>query len=222
MAVNNASGEYLLFIDDDEYASPQWVTLLLRTMLEHEVDGVFGAKTPVFNEMTPEWMMSHELFYGSKTKTGEVGPKYTSNCILKASLVDDIEGPFDPSYGVTGGEDTHLFDRLEARGARFIFCQEAIVYEFLPPNRTTIPYLFFKGLRGGNSHTRRLIEFSGPWHLAIRLFMVSKGFIFGSISFLVMLLIFPSKLYRVLWLKRLGSNIGRVLAAFDHNYQGYR
>lgn len=222
MAVKNATGEFVLFIDDDEYACPQWVRVLLSTLVELNVDGVFGAKSPIFNETTPKWMMSSELFYGSLAKTGSPGPKYTSNCIIKSSILSKVEGPFDPKYGITGGEDTHLFDRLEALGARFVFCREAMVYEFLPTNRTTVSYLFFKGLRGGNSHTRRLIEFSGSWHLFVRLFMASKGLFYGGVSLLVMVLMFPSKLYRVLWLKRLASNVGRVLAAFGLAYQGYK
>jgi hypothetical protein len=33
----------------------------------------------------------------------------SSNCIIKADLIKSEPGPFDPAYGITGGEDKHLF-----------------------------------------------------------------------------------------------------------------
>ena len=40
----------------------------------------------------------------------------SSNCIIKADLIKSEPGPFDPVYGITGGEDTHLFTRLQRKG----------------------------------------------------------------------------------------------------------
>src|SRR5438105_6517932 len=42
LAVANATGAYLLFIDDDETACREWVARLLRALREFDADGVFG------------------------------------------------------------------------------------------------------------------------------------------------------------------------------------
>lgn len=221
MAVEKASGEYILFIDDDEVASPQWVTHLMKTMDAYDADGVFGPVIPELSPETPPWM--RDLFYRySSTTGGKAESKWTGNCILKASVVKEMREPFDPRYGITGGEDTHLFDRLEHQGARFVFCQEAWVSEYLPPSKTRPSSLFLRGLKGGNLHTRRVIEFAGAKRTPVRLFMIGKALAFGTTSLALMIGQFPISIHRAQWLMKLGSNIGRFLAAFGWHYKGYR
>lgn len=222
LAVEKSLGDYVVFIDDDENAPPRWLHHLFTTMKESDVDGVIGAVMPAFNDETPAWMRNRELFYGRLPETGANGPKYTSNAIVKASLLKGLDGPFDPAYGVSGGEDTHLFDRLEQLGGRFIFCREAFVDEFLPPDRTRIGYLFQRNMKGGNIHTRRIIEFSGKRRQWVRFFLAVKAVVYGSISFLAMLVTLPMKLRSVFWMGRFASNVGRMMAVLGIIYKNYR
>src|SRR5438034_6155244 len=46
MAVHNASGTYLVLIDDDEVASPRWIATLLKAADKYGADGVFGPFYP--------------------------------------------------------------------------------------------------------------------------------------------------------------------------------
>jgi succinoglycan biosynthesis protein ExoM len=168
-------------------------------------------------------MQHRDFFYSPILPTGTYpSHKYAGNCIIKAELLKQMSGPFDPRYGTTGGEDTHLFDRLERRGARFVCCREAWVTEYLPPSRTTLSYLFLRGMKGGNAHTRRSIEFSGNRQILTRLFMTGKAFSLGTVSLFCALIIFPFKAPRTRWLLKLASNIGRLMAASGWNYQAYR
>ena len=222
LAIEKSLGEYVVFIDDDEIAPPRWLYHLFTTMRGSDVDGVIGAVMPVFNDDTPAWMRNRELFYGRLPETGANGPKYTSNAIVKASLLKKLDGPFDPAYGISGGGDTHLFDRLEQIGGRFIFCREAFVDEFLPPGRTRIGYLFQRNVKGGNTHARRAIEFSGKRRQWVRFFLAIKAVIYGSISFLAMLVTLPMKLKSVFWMGRFASNVGRMMAVLGIVYKNYR
>jgi len=222
LAIESSLGDYVVFIDDDEVAPPRWLHQLFTTMKGADVDGVIGAVMPVFNDETPAWMQNRELFYGRLPETGPNGPKYTSNAIVKKELLKKLDGPFDPAYGISGGGDTHLFDRLEQLGGRFIFCREAFVDEFLPPDRTRIGYLFQRNVKGGNTHTRRAIEFSGnrrPW---VRFSMAVKAVFCGSISLLGMLVTLPMKLKSVFWMGRFASNVGRMMAVLGIIYKNYR
>jgi succinoglycan biosynthesis protein ExoM len=223
LSVEKASGDYILFIDDDEVASEKWVYYLLKTICQFNVDGAIGPVFPEFNPMTPKWMKRRELFYLPVAGTGQKAMMYyTSNCIFRANVLKEIEAPFDPRYGITGGEDTHLFDRLEQQGARFVYCKEALVTEYLPPDRTSVSYLFKRALKGGNAHTRRIIEFTASKKMFIRLFMVCKSIGLGSASLILMLSRCTSPLQRTKWLMKLASNFGRFLAAIGYHYQNYR
>jgi len=224
-AVAHATGEYVLFIDDDEIASPDWVVTLVSACAEHCADGVFGPAFPIFGPDTPGWLRDNaSRFVGAipRAKTGaSADATWTSNCLLKADLLKSESGPFDPEYGITGGEDTELFDRLKRRGARFVYCNEAPVFEHWPDERTRMSYFLRLSFRGGNGHTRRTISASKK-PLWVRAFMVCKALGYGLISTALVLGSFPSKASRIYWSTRLASNAGRLLAVVGYHYKGYK
>ena len=223
MAVEKATGEYILFIDDDEAASSHWVYHLLETVGKFSADGVFGPVVPDFNPQTPKWMQSRELFYGSFQETGEEPQaKWTGNALIKASRLKAIPGPFDEKYGNSGGEDTHLFDRMQQEGARFVYCREAWASEYLPPERTRLSNLFLRRIRSGNVHTRRAIEFSSQKQVWMRSYMLGKSLIFGTASIVLTAGQLPNAMGRTQWLMKLASNLGRFLAAVGWSCKGYR
>jgi succinoglycan biosynthesis protein ExoM len=76
----------------------------------------------------------------------------TSNALLHRSL---FEGRgFDPSFGRTGGSDSELFGRMQSSGARFLWCDDARVVEFIPPERHRLGWLSQRAFRGGCVSTR--------------------------------------------------------------------
>lgn len=222
-AVEKASGKYLLFIDDDEVAPPDWISRLMGAVEQFAADGVFGPVMPEFHPLTPQWMRRRELYYEPMLTTGERAiNQWTNNCIVRAAIMKRMEQPFDPEYGLSGGEDVHLFERLERQGARFTYCREGWVSEYLPPQRTTLKYLFSRGLKGGHGHTRRKIDFAGRKHLPLRFFMVAKALTYGAASLVFMVIFLPNDFRRTYWLKKFAANLGRFLAAFGWKYQPYK
>jgi succinoglycan biosynthesis protein ExoM len=223
VSVRKASGEYLLFIDDDEAAPPEWLKRMLGALGSFRADGVFGPAIPEFHESTPRWMRWRELHYLPMQSTGDKATQqWTSNCIVRASLLKEREGPFDPAYGITGGEDCFLFESLEREGARFVYCREATVSEYLPPHRTRVKYLFLRGIRNGSGHTRRILEFHGKGRFGLRLYMIAKALLFGSASLALLIACMPVPARSTYWTIRFGSNIGRFLAALGWNMEFYR
>jgi succinoglycan biosynthesis protein ExoM len=222
-SVRNASGEYLLFIDDDEVAPPEWLGRMLGALGTFCADGVFGPCMPEFDEETPGWKRWRDLHYRAMQSTGEKAIQmWTGNCVVRASLLKGREGPFDPAYGKTGGEDSFLFETLEREGARFVYCREAWVSEYLPPHRTRIPYMFLRGIRNGNAHTRRMIEFRGKGRIGVRLFMIAKALLYGTASLGLLIACLPVPARSTFWMIRFGSNIGRILAAAGWHPKHYR
>src|SRR6185436_12373393 len=58
---------------------------------------------------------------------------------------------FSPEFG-TGGSDVDFFRRMTLAGHRFIWCNEAIVHEIVPPNRWKRSVMMRRALlRGRNS-----------------------------------------------------------------------
>ncbi len=113
VAVKHATGEFILFIDDDGYADKLWVKNMLNCSMKYNADAVFGRVIPYFDEETPEWIKKGGFFERDCPPTGQ-SPEFTrtGNCLIKADLLKSVDGPFDPEYGLTGGSDTHLFTSL--------------------------------------------------------------------------------------------------------------
>jgi succinoglycan biosynthesis protein ExoM len=221
VAVDNSKGEYLLFIDDDEEADKDWIVKYLEAINKYNADGVFGPVLPLFHDLTPAWMKEGSFFTKDCPPTGNIAVSTrTSNCIIKAELIKSEPVPFDPEYGITGGEDTHLFTRLKRKGAIFISSTEAIVIEFIPPERTTMKWLFKKSFQTGNTATRRMIENAGNKLLKkVELFL--RAVVFGIISFTLIIIHLPSKKLSAKWLMKFASNAGHIVAVIGINYKGY-
>ena len=145
----------------------------------------------------------------------------TSNCIIKTNIVKSEPVPFDPEYGITGGEDTDLFTRLMNKGGKFISSREAVVSEYIPPERTKIKWLLRKYYLTGNTATRRMIQYSSNRFLKRgELFFRAVSFIF--ICILLFIINFPFRKYRLRWLMKIASNLGHITAVFGHYYKGYK
>ncbi|MBW2693612.1 MAG: glycosyltransferase family 2 protein [Deltaproteobacteria bacterium] len=154
-ALSEASGEWVLFIDDDEVADENWVSEYLKLAEREPCDGAFGPVLIRLEEVVTPWLDVETFYTRRRHPTGELlaaGDLYTSNAFLGRRLFD--ERSFDPAYGITGGEDSELFGRMLRSGARFLSCDEALVVEFVPPERHRFGWLAQRAFRGGCVHTR--------------------------------------------------------------------
>ncbi len=169
--LRHAAGELIAFIDDDETASGNWLVGLLNTQRRCQSDVVFG---PVLPFMPPEATGAERsrllnlLTLSTEHPTGaEVSstvlvpfwarrdkayPNLASGNFLLNSSSDRVKGVrFDPRLGRTGGEDTLYFNQLLLRGSRFVWCAEAIAWEYVPPERLALRYALKRAFRGGQS-----------------------------------------------------------------------
>lgn len=155
-----ATGDVLAFIDDDETADPHWIARLIEIRERYEAECVFGRVTASFPPGTPTWVAELDLFNRPSPPTGsDARYTQTSNCLVRADAMAahdrDGEGPFDPAFGRTGGEDTDLFERMRAEGASLVAAYEAEVTELVPAERTTVSFLLRRAFRQGSLYTYR-------------------------------------------------------------------
>ena len=69
-AVESASGEYLAFIDDDEFPITEWLLILFKTIRENSVDGVLGPVNPRFEDGAPQWVIDGGFYNRPVHPTG--------------------------------------------------------------------------------------------------------------------------------------------------------
>ncbi len=222
VGVSNASGEYILFIDDDGYADVNWIYELKSCMDRYKADGVFGTVIPYFDSETPTWLQNGGFFERTIQESGEISKyKRTGNCLIKKSCLLSVAGPFDPKFGLTGGEDSSLFGILESKGAKFVFCKEAVVFDFVPRERANLKWLMLRNFRSGRGFTQNQVTLSGN-KVGTSVLAISKASVFLVTSGLFYVISLPFKVHRNKWLLKIMSNLGHLAAFTSIEYIEYK
>jgi glycosyltransferase involved in cell wall biosynthesis len=153
-AISHATGEFIAIIDDDEFPAPNWLLNLFRTCQAHQVAGVLGPVKPHFEHQPPQWLIKGGFYQRPTHRTGFVMPWQecrTGNVLFRRDILDSSEPPFRREFG-TGGSDVDFFCRLIERGHCFIWCDEAVVFEVVPPSRWSRRFMIHRALlRGQNT-----------------------------------------------------------------------
>ena len=152
-ALEHATGDFIAFIDDDEFPVDDWLRNLLKTCLAYGADGVLGPVKPFFESEPPQWVRKGGFFdrptyaTGRKMKWPETR---TGNVLFRKKILNGLATPFRSKFDAAG-EDVDFFRRMMEKGHTFIWCNEAIAYEGIPPSRCTRSFLMKRALlRGSN------------------------------------------------------------------------
>jgi glycosyltransferase involved in cell wall biosynthesis len=149
-AIEHASGDYVAFLDDDEFPSGQWLQTLFTACRTFGVDGVLGPVKPHFDEPPPAWVIGGRFYDRPSYPTGTVidWPKgRTGNVLMKRAIFAADPEPFRPEF--LTGEDQDFFRRMIGRGHVFVWCDEAVAYEVVPPVRWERGFMIRRALLRG-------------------------------------------------------------------------
>ena len=149
-AVENANGDFVAFIDDDEFPIKRWLLTLFKACNEYDVDGVLGPVKPHFDEKPPKWVVKGKFYERATYPTGFVidwRKGRTGNVLLKRRIFEAGVQPFSPEF--LTGEDQDFFRRMIEKGHVFIWCDEAVAYEVVPPIRWKRAFMLRRALLRG-------------------------------------------------------------------------
>lgn len=142
----------IAFLDDDEAASPDWLSALLSGLERTGADVVFGPIAGRVPDGTG-WATPYlEAFFGREgpATTGLIDRAYgCGNSLMIRATALPGAAPFDSASDQSGGEDDALFAALKDRGGRFGWVADAWVEEFAPPHRATMRYALSRAFAYG-------------------------------------------------------------------------
>jgi glycosyltransferase involved in cell wall biosynthesis len=169
-ALEHAKGDFIAFIDDDEFPAENWLLNLYNACVKYDVAGILGPVRPHYNQNPPDWILKGKFHERPEHQTGFVIPwqeTRTGNVLFRRRIIEGITPIFRPEYG-TGGGDIDFFRRMIEVGHKFIWCNEAAVYETVPPSRWKRSFMLKRALLRGRNNMR---------HPTGRLIAVAKSMI---------------------------------------------
>ncbi len=226
LTVQTATGELIAFIDDDETPCTDWLQQLWTTMQSFHADAVFGPVLPVYPVDMAPWLEKGRFFERNRLKTGtgiDERNARTSNVLVRARCLNELDGPFDATFGRTGGEDSMLFRDLLTRHCFFVWCDEAPVYEVVTPDRANAVWLLRRSFRIGQTWIRaELYRLPRQRARVHRLRLSIKASIQLVVSLALVLLMLPvSRIKAFHWARTAAAQAGKLSGMSRFQYQEY-
>jgi succinoglycan biosynthesis protein ExoM len=224
--VEMARGDWLAFIDDDERAPPGWLLGLTTAASTYAADGVLGPVVPVVANTAPAWIRRGTFYEWPRLTTGSTVPPHQlrfGNVLLRASLLGHAQPPFDPAYGLTGGEDGDLLTRLANAGARIIWCDTAIVHEPIEAARLSLRWLLRRALRGGQDFARHTLAGRyGSVTALTRVTFITRAVLQSIAALGLAGVSWPRGRHRTAhWLLKAAANAGKLSVFWGYHYREY-
>jgi glycosyltransferase involved in cell wall biosynthesis len=154
-AIENASGDLVGMIDDDEEVTENWLAAIADVFLNRwaEVDFIGGRYVPQWETQPPAWLPKQYTGVVGFSNSGEEELPYGSsfagmmpggNAVIKLSVLREIGG-YNESLGpvgknLMGCEDDEMYHRLLDAGKRGLYCPKLNIRHHVPAYRLTKKY----------------------------------------------------------------------------------
>lgn len=190
-AMEQAEGELIAFLDDDEEAPASWLAALLDAQATFDADVVFG---PV--RARADWPKVRHAAYLERffsrpgpEASGPIDHYYgCGDSLVRRAALPDPKRPFSAIRNQIGGEDDLLFGAMQGLGVKFAWAADAWVWEDPLPERLTLRYALLRAFafgQGASAHCGAAGDRLGVagW-MAMGVAQAAVFGIFGSIQWL--------------------------------------
>ncbi len=221
-----ARGDWLAFVDDDERAPAVWLEQLATAALALEADAVLAPVVPVVPDSAPSWIRAGRFYDFPRLATGETVPLNRlrfGNVIVRAVPLRAEPGPFDVSFGLSTGEDGEMLARMVNKGAKVVWCDEAIVTEPVEASRLSLHWLLQRALSGGQEFARKSLSgLYGTMSTASRIRLFAQAAAQLLVAALLALAFLPLGRHRAAaWLVKAAANAGKLSVVSGWRYDEY-
>lgn len=194
--IAESRGEYIVIIDDDEEAEPEFLEQYFRLFEERpNVMAAGGRIVPKYESPVPKWLsprteraIAGTVDFGKRIAPIPAGKFFGGGNHGVRRVMYERHGLYNTELGRTGkdllaGEEKELYARFKATGAEMYYLPGAVIHHLVEPERLTPEYFRRLCRRIGRSeHVRTLGISRGAY--ARRLFM--EGVKWGGASLLAL------------------------------------
>ncbi|MDD3319932.1 MAG: glycosyltransferase family 2 protein [Paludibacter sp.] len=213
-----SSPDFIVFIDDDEFVTIEWLNELIKTMINNDAD---LARGPVFAKMTdntPEkiscWFTRENFPNNKKLYTLASG-----NLIMRRTSLQKFGIWFDKRFNSTGSEDSFFGIQLLKKGAKIFWAANAVTYETIPESRTTLSWLLKRNYRVAGTFTYILKVENQSLKLVKKTIVSLIYILIGFLGIIFMLLPIKKRYWGIL---KLSEGLGGISGLGNKIYSEYK
>jgi len=165
----------ICFVDDDETVAEDWFVHLYEAHRQSGAQLVGGPvraiiPTPadsayrrIVQQGISDRYRKIEMAAAERLRTGKLGKIsiLTNNWFADAEIFTRHGLRFDPELRLSGGSDTQFFRDAIEKGIRTGWAPDAVVYETIPPERTSLVYQYHRGREQSKTSIRAKIKKRG-------------------------------------------------------------
>ena len=166
-AVAEAGGEYVIFMDDDETADPDWLCAFERLIDARTPDAFGGRIRVLFEDERPSWLTDELLGFIGEVNRAESITRLVSadtfffggNFGFRRAVVEHVGG-FDTQFGRKGsvnigGEEVDFYNRLLSAGLQVWWTPDAVIHHRVQAAKLKRSYFLDLHYRAGRAHGAR-------------------------------------------------------------------
>ncbi|MEE9494006.1 MAG: glycosyltransferase family 2 protein [Gammaproteobacteria bacterium] len=218
--------DYIVFIDDDESPSTQWLQELLKVCEETSSMAVIGAVHARFQKPPPWWIIKGGYLNSPNYKDRQPVPNgYTTNAIVNMTAIKDMKLEFEHRYALTGGEDTLFFKTIQDHYGDILYAKEAITFEHIVPERAKLSSLMKYWYRTGNTEgIQQIIHSDNAIYQKLK--VLSSGLGRMLIGTAIGIVTLPTLLFRQIYpfmsIRIVCRGLGYFVSVFGIEFQEYK
>lgn len=199
--------DYIVCIDDDEFATSNWLNELVKAIVSTKADVVRGPVLAACDEPIPDkvwyWFKRERYRNNSQIYTLASG-----NMILKSTSLQNFNVHFDPRFNFLGAEDSYFGIQILKKGAKIFWASNAIAYETIPKSRASLKWLLKRAYRGASTYTYILALEKEYLYLLKKIILSLIYIIFGFFSLFYFLIPVKTRYWGIL---KLSEGIGGLI-----------
>ena len=171
--INATDGDLVGMIDDDEQVDRSWFRCIYQMFSSGDVDFIGGPYVPHWGGALPPWLPRNHAGVIGVVDAGSLHAYGTShaelmggNAVVSRAVLQKV-GLYSTDLGRKGkralaDEDTDMYRRLLAAGAKGMYVPDLIIYHYIHPERLSKRYFrawhFWRGVSSGVLDRRQPIE----------------------------------------------------------------
>lgn len=176
-ALDEATEDLLVFVDDDEMPQPGWLAALVAAFEHYRPAAVVGPVVRTYEGQTHPWIEAGIFRERARHPTGTALPiGATNNLLLDLRVIRRLGLRFDADFGLTGGSDTLFTKQLTSAGEKLVWADDALVLDPVIAERASRRWVMQRTFRLGNTWARvHVLTAPGRGRLLTRVKLVLLG-----------------------------------------------